>query len=238
MQNQFTAPITYYLQEGKVNLRQTIKIALEAAKAHRVHIVVVFTSQGDGVRLAFDEIHAPGSTMEHVRLVAVTFPQGMHFVDDQKAPMHVDISSENKELFQKENIPVVRAHMPFAPIPPFFKDRGVLANDLSLVENALNIFGGSMSLCVQAVLMACDAGHVSIGDHVVACTSDTAILAKATCTTRLLTEFVVREILCKPALFDIGKKEKKETMLKQGPSLEIEGEVIPPEAKSLSERSE
>jgi hypothetical protein len=162
----------------------------------------------------------------------------MHFVDDQKQPMKVDISPDNKALLQQEGIPIVRAHMPFAPIPPSFKDRGVLANDLSLVENALNIFGGSMSLCVQAVLMACDAGHVPIGEHVVACTSDTAILAKATCTTRLLTEFAVREILCKPAIFDIGKKEKKEPMLKQAPSLEIEGQAAQSEAKALPESSE
>jgi len=228
MQDQFTAPITYYLQEGKANLRQTIKIALEAAKAHNVSTVVIFTSQGEGVRIAHDTIHAPNSQLPDIDLVAVTFPQGFQFVDDKQQSVVVDISPENKDLLGRENIPLVRAHMPFHPIPPFFKNRGVLANDLSLVENALNIFGGSMSLCVQAVLMACDAGIVPIGDHVIACTSDTAILAKATCTTRLLTEFIVREILCKPAIFDIGMKENKETVLpdqNHPPTLEGEGEI-------------
>lgn len=228
MQDQFTAPITYYLQEGKANLRQTIKIALEAAKAHSINTVVIFTSKGEGVRVAHDAIHTSGSQLTNIDLIAVTFPQGFHFVDEKQQPMDVDISPENKDLFRRENIPLVRAHMPFHPIPPFFKNRGVLANDLSLVENALNVFGGSMSLCVQAVLMACDAGVVPIGEHVIACTSDTAILAKATCTTRLLTEFIVREILCKPAVFDIGMKENKETALpdqNQPPMLEGEGEI-------------
>jgi hypothetical protein len=45
-----------------------------------------------------------------------------------------------------------------------------LAQDLSIVGNALNIFCGSISLCVQAVLMACDAGEVEIGEHVVVMT--------------------------------------------------------------------
>ncbi|HET9285446.1 MAG TPA: hypothetical protein VFR24_26135 [Candidatus Angelobacter sp.] len=236
MQDQFTAPITYYLQEGKANLHQTVKIALEGAKAHNVKTVVIFTSQGEGVRVAHDAIQAPGSPFADINIVAVTFPQGMQFVDEKQQPMLVDILPENKDLFRRENIPLVRAHMPFHPIPPFFKNRGVLANDLSLVENALNIFGGSMSLCVQAVLMACDAGIVPIGDHVITCTSDTAVLAKATCTTRLLTEFIVREILCKPAIFDIGMKENKEAVLpdqSQQPTLEGEGEI-----KSLPEAFE
>jgi len=210
MQSQITVPVTYYLQEGKANLRQTIEIAVTAARAHRINKLVIFTSQGDGVRIALDILAQPTSEAEtsKIGLVGVTFPQGTQFVDEKNEPFAVEISPENQQLFAKAAIPLIRAHLPFSPIPPYFKDRGVLANDLSLIENALNIFGGSMSLCVQAVLMACDAGALEIGEHVIACTADTAVLARATCTTRLLRDFIIREILCKPAVFDIGKKEK------------------------------
>lgn len=221
MQNQFTSSVTYYLQEGKENLKQTVQIAIDAARAHRIETLVVFTSQGDGIRFALDLLQGT----HDIRLIAVTFPQGMLFLDDKGEPFTSEVTPENRKLFASENIPLVRAHLPFAPIPPYFKDRGVLANDLSLVENALSIFGGSMGLCVQAVLMACDAGVLEIGEHVIACTSDTAILARATCTTKLLRDFIVREILCKPAIFDIGKKERPQALAAEQTPQELSGEI-------------
>lgn len=151
----------------------------------------------------------------------------MEFLGEKDQLFTTDITPENKKLFAAENFPIIRAHLPFSPIPPYFRDRGVLANDLSLVENALNIFGGSMSLCVQAVLMACDAAVLAIDEHVIACTSDTAILARATCTTRLLKEFIVREVLCKPAVFDIGKKERPTLPEKAAQTIEGEVKILP-----------
>jgi hypothetical protein len=73
-----------------------------------------------------------------------------------------------------------------------------------------------MSLCVQAVVLACDAGAVELGEHVIAMTSDTAILVQAAATRRMLRELVVREILCKPAILSIGRKESQ-----------IEGRISP-----------
>jgi hypothetical protein len=67
-----------------------------------------------------------------------------------------------------------------------------------------------MSLCVQAALMACDAGEVEVGEHVIVLTSDTSILVRASGTRDLLTDFIVREILCKPVLLTIIKREEIE----------------------------
>ena len=64
-----------------------------------------------------------------------------------------------------------------------------------------------MSLCVQAILMACDAGVVDEGEHVIALSADTTILARSAPTTRFLTDFIVREIICKPLLLTISRKE-------------------------------
>jgi hypothetical protein len=51
---------------------------------------------------------------------------------------------------------------------------------------ALNMFCGSISLCVQAITLACDSGCVGLGEHAIALTSDTAILAQASSTARML----------------------------------------------------
>jgi hypothetical protein len=62
---------------------------------------------------------------------------------------------------------------------------------------------------VQAALMACDAGEVELGEHVIALTSDTAILVRTSPTERLLTDFIVREVLCKPMRLTVVKSEEK-----------------------------
>jgi hypothetical protein len=207
MQQHFTASITYFLQEGREGLPECLKIAFQAAKQQHVDKVIIFTAQGAGVQLAA-ESYCSRDEYKHIKIVAVTFPQGKEFTAE-KQPLDVQISGDAERLMKEHNIPLIRAHLPFDPIAPPFGDRGVLAQDLSLVESALNIFGGSMSLCVQATVLACDAGAVGLGEHVIAMTSDTAILVQAAPTRRMLRELIVREILCKPAVFSIGRRENQ-----------------------------
>ncbi|MGH9740876.1 MAG: hypothetical protein ACRD51_00845 [Candidatus Acidiferrum sp.] len=160
-------------------------------------------------------------------MVAVSFSNGKLFTDKEGKRIEAKIASEDVAFFHEHKIPVVRAHLPFDPISPFFKSNGILGQDLSLVSEALGIFGGSMALCVQAIAMACDAGEVEIGEHVIALTSDTAILAQASNTDRMLGELIVREILCKAAVLTISRKEHSERMPGQL-SFEME-----PEPKTL-----
>lgn len=207
MQQHFTASITYFLQEGRESLPECLKIAFQAAKQQNIGKIVIFTAMGVGIQSAVDNF-CSRDEYKHIKLVAVTFPQGKEFSANQQ-PLDVKISDDVERLMIAHKIPLVRAHLPFDPIVPPFRDRGVLAQDLSLVESALNIFGGSMSLCVQAVVLACDAGAVGLGEHVIAMTSDTAILAQAAPTRRMLRELIVREILCKPVIYSIGQRENQ-----------------------------
>ena len=186
---------------------ECLKIAFHAAKQQNVEKIVIFTARGEGVQLALEKF-CPLDEYQNIKLVAVTFPQGKEFTSQNK-PLDVRISDEAERLMKEHSVPIVRAHLPFDPIAPPFKDRGVLAQDLSLVESALNIFGGGMSLCIQAVVLACDAGAIGLGEHVIAMTSDTSILVQAATTRRMLRELVVREILCKPAVLSIGRNESQ-----------------------------
>lgn len=230
MQPQFITSITYFLQEGRENLHECLKIAFHAAKLQNVEKIVIFTAQGDGILQALNNFCSLPE-YEKIKLVAVTFPQGKAFTAEGK-PMVVRISDEAARAMKEHNIPIVRAHLPFDPIAPPFRDRGVLAQDLSLVESALNIFGGSMSLCVQATTLACDAGVIDLEEHVIAMTSDTAILVQASPTARMLRELVIREILCKPAILSIGRKEHQAA----GEFLNFPAEPSGPEqTKSLPE---
>jgi hypothetical protein len=192
---------TYFWREGKPNLHDCLRISFEAAKRHDVRKIVIFTGAGAGVRAAVDDFLSQ-SEYAHIQLVAVTFPHGQHFTSTDHAH---DISDEDAKWISEQKIPLIRAHLPFDPIKAQYQ--GLLGQDFSLLGNVLSIFGGSMSLCIQAILMACDAGVIQKGEHVISLTSDTSILVRSAPTSHLLTDFIVREIFCKPVALDISKKE-------------------------------
>jgi len=232
MNKQFTTGITYFLQEGRENLAECLRSAFSAANNHSIKKIVIFTAEGLGVTMALDEFCSQPE-FAHIKLVAVTFPVGQPFTDADGHPLEIDISQDLRERFRNQSIPIVRARMPFDPIAPPHLHRGILGQDLSLVESALNVFGGSMSLCIQAILIACDAGEVGSGEHVIALTSDTAILAQAAPTRHMLTAFAVREILCKPAVYTIGRNEQAKNVIpglqEPEPLKELEAEILPPD---------
>jgi hypothetical protein len=228
----FETTITYFLQEGRDNLQDSLRISFEAALNHDITKLLIFTAEGLGVRLALEK-RAAEERFSRIGIVGITFPVAYPFTDAAGHHKRVEISPADRELFHSERIPIVRAHLPFDPILANFKDRGRLGQDLTLVGNALNIFGGSMSLCVQAILLCCDAGVVQPREHVIAMTSDTSILAQACPTREMLTRLAIREILCKPAIYSIGKGESLDKP-KEGEGEQnlfpafIEGKKLPP----------
>lgn len=195
----FNGQTTYFLHEGKENLRECLKLSFDAAVAHAITKLVIFTGVGEGVKIAIQEF-LPLPEYKDISIVAVGFPAGR--IPDS-------VPARDLELFRDSNVPFVRSHLPFDPMHGTFHERGT-GQGLSLLGSALETFCGSMSLCVQAVLVACDAAEIEEGEHVIALTSDTSILVRACPTCDFLTDFVVREILCKPAILTISKKEEKQ----------------------------
>jgi hypothetical protein len=210
MMSGFQYPTEYFLREGKANLAHCLEASFKAALAHQVEKVVIFTSAGQGVLMALESYRSQDQ-YAHIELVAVTFPSQSQFTTGD--PSEHSIPQDVIRILAENRIPIVRAHLPFDPIRTHYAGQGVLGQDFGLIGNALRIFGGSMSLCVQAVLMASDAGLVGLGEHVIAMTSDTSILVRAAATERFLTDLIVREIICKPVLLTIGKSEKQSAII-------------------------
>ena len=206
MTKSFVAPTTYFLQEGRENLADCLKVAFQASLQQGIPKIVIFTAYGDGVKLAIENFCSQPE-YKHISLVAVTFPAGKSFTDANKEPIGVEIAPEVSDLMQTHHVPLVRAHLPFDSVEPGAARQTTVGRGFNLLGETLNMFCGSMSLCVQAVALACDAGYVDIGEHVVSLTSDTAILATAATTRMMLSRLIVREILCKPAILTIGRKE-------------------------------
>jgi hypothetical protein len=221
MMNSFNYPTEYFLQEGKGNLTRCLQATFAAAAAHNIKKVVIFTSAGLGVMMAVQDFCSQ-EQFANIELIAVTFPSQTQFSAGD--PSEHAIPNDICEYLSNQRIPIVRAHLPFDPIRSHYEGHGILGQDFSLVGNALRIFCGSMSLCVQAVLMASDAGYIGLGEHVIAMTSDTSILVRAAGTSRFLTDLIVREIICKPVLLTIGKSEEADSVLKdskESPPLEL-----------------
>jgi hypothetical protein len=219
----FIANAEYFREEGKVNLRACMEVAFNTAVSRGINTIVIFTGIGEGPEIAIREYRTQ-EKFQDIQLIAVTFPYGQRFKDGKV----VAISPTIRSLLQENHVPLVRAHLPFNPISAHYRNHGILGQDLTLIGNALSIFGGSMSLCVQAAAMACDAGWLEFGDHVISMTSDTAIIVRVAPTDRLLTDLIVREILCKPLFLTIGKGEEllNESTIKASPSVP---ELLPPE---------
>lgn len=220
MNNSFTAPTTYFLQEGRDNLQECLKVSFQAAVQQGIDKIIIFTAYGEGVKVALEQFCC-ATEYQHIKLVAVTFPCGKQFTDPQNQPLLVRIADDVTEMMTAHGIPLVRAHLPFDPIEPGAALKTTVGRGLNLLGETLNMFCGSMSLCVQSVALACDAGHVEAGDHVIALTSDTAILATAAVTRRMLSQLVVREIICKPAILTIGRKEASPKMMLAAERLQI-----------------
>jgi hypothetical protein len=226
MTNAYNYPTEYFLQEGRENLGPCIHATFEAAAAHNIKKVIIFTAAGLGVKMAIQD-YLSLEKYADIELIAVTFSSQTQFSTND--PSEYTIPSDVYELLTNQKVPIVRAHLPFDPIRTQFSGHGVLGQDFSLIGNALRIFCGSMSLCVQAVLMASDAGHVMLGEHVLAMTSDTSILVRAAGTSRFLTDLIVREIICKPVLLTIGKSEKTESVLENSnEKVQVMPELLPP----------
>lgn len=204
--NQVLESIVYFAEEGRSNMSECLRLSFAAALQYGLQRIIIFTGHGDGIQEAVDDFLSQPHYSE-IRLIGVTFAQGFEAKREGLLASHA-FPEERKNAFNQVGIPIVRAHLPFDAISTQHQHSGVLAQDLSIVGNALNIFCGSMSLCIQAVLMACDAGEVGIGEHVIVMTSDTSLLVRAAPTSRLLNDLVVRQIICKPAFLTIAKAEK------------------------------
>jgi hypothetical protein len=215
MNNSFTAPTTYFFQEGRENLPECLKVAFQSAVQQGIPKLIIFTAYGEGIKLAI-ETFCSQQEYAHIKLVAVTFPAGKRFTNKKNEPLDVRIDNDVETLMQSHGVPLVRAHLPFDPIEPGAALKTTVGRGLNLLGETLNMFCGSMSLCVQAIALACDAGHVDSKEHVISLTSDTAILAQAAVTGRMLSQLIIREILCKPAILTIGRHETTPQAIAEG----------------------
>ncbi|MFC1900983.1 pyruvate kinase alpha/beta domain-containing protein [Chloroflexota bacterium] len=175
--------ITYFEESGPDNTEETLKLAVERAKARGIKKIVLASTRGDTARLAAERYADSG-----IKLVVIPHQYG--FGEAQRFPPElVD------ELAKKGH----RVH--FGTML-FHTENFYGSKASTTLANMLRVFCQGMKVCFEIVLMAADGGCVDIGEQVVAVSgsgrgSDTAVVAIASTSTKF-NEFHLTEIICKP----------------------------------------
>jgi hypothetical protein len=193
--------VYYFDAEGKENLTKTISLVTENAERSGISKVVMFTADGEGPRRAYVQLQRRG-----IRLIACTFAAGTPIKDPADGTWRANGIPDQRirTVLQEAGVTIVRGGLPFEDsfIP------GADDAKLKAIVETLNMFSGGLSLCVQAVVMATEAGAVEPQEEVIAMAADTAIVATGALKRTMFAPWglVIRRFICKPEHLTITKK--------------------------------
>ena len=188
--------ISYFETERPANLECTVELAVQRAVELRIRKLVIFTTRGKGPKLALPLAAAHG-----LEIIAATSAHGEQLKersDPDAQPETVGITDpELRKELEANGVRIVSGLLPFQDI--FLP--GVPDTKLTVISEVLDLIAGGLRLCVQAIIMATEAGYVRPGEDVVAMAADVAIVATGCYKLLLFSPFdgmQIREIICKP----------------------------------------
>ncbi len=159
--------------------------------------MIVFTGNGTGALQAAEQL-------VNTHVLAVTFS----WVRRGDSVGGIQDESVRQALAEK-GIRIIEGNLPFDEIIiPDARDPKITA-----IEYTLDLFGGGMSLCVQAVIMATEQGLLEPSKDVIAMSGDTAIVATPARKSTMFSPYdgmEIREIICKPRHLTLVRKPKYE----------------------------
>ena len=195
---------TYLDGEGREYMRECLEQAFRWCREQSIQKLVIFTGTGEGPVFAVERLLPETPSL---KLIAVTPPVGKRFREDptssESRVVTAGPSLALREFLRSFGVSVVSAQLPFKPLAQ-------VHSEWATVEKAYGILGGGFALCVQAALVACDAGELRVGERVAVASADTAIVVRATRTEAILSPsegLLVEHIICRPSRYSISKPE-------------------------------
>ncbi|MBK9262700.1 MAG: hypothetical protein IPM54_23220 [Polyangiaceae bacterium] len=222
----------YFPGEGKDFLQDCIMQSIEWCIHTQIKKVVIFSGTGAGAHFAATKILTQEGYSD-LQLIAVTPPFGRPYRTNPADPGSPTVRTGIKQAMRDElaalGVAVVTAHLPFKGIHVGRERSG----EWTPISEAYGVLGGGFALCVQAVLMACDAGCLESGERVVVASADTAFSAIACRTESFLSPtegILVEHIICRPMQYRISKAKHSQLprMWEQSGSNEQAANVIDP----------
>ena len=175
--------IVYFEEAGVDNTAETLRLAIERAKARGINKIILASTRGNTARTAAKLLTGTGITMvviphQYTNVQAQRFPQEL--VSQLEKQGHLVHFGTN--LFHTENL--------YGTTVP------------RVIAFFLRTFSQGMKVCIEIILMAADGGCVATGENVVVVAgtgrgADTAVVAQAACS-KDLPNLHINEIICKP----------------------------------------
>lgn len=228
---------THYVpSEGRVWVQDCLRLAADCCVHEGLTTLVIFTGTGEGPLYAGRELF---SLPEYagLRAVAVTPPAGRPYKQNPADPASPIIPAGLNEAMREKltalGIPVVSAHLPFKPM---WNGADARTSEWTRVAEAYGVLGGGFALCVQAALVACDAGMIEHGARVVVLSADTALVVRACRTESFLSPYeglLVEHVICRPLRYDISKQRHEAVVPREvqaAATIETTAELSPPPA--------
>jgi hypothetical protein len=200
---QLSQSILYFEQEGRQNLPQVLRVLKRVFKKRpdlQACKIVVFTAIGEGPALAYNFLQEYDP-----KIIAITLPPDFSVRRDE-AKLYPRIPIKLRAFFDGVGIPVISGRLPFERI----EGSEAHNQNMKLIVDVLSLFGGGFSVCVQAVLQACDHGVVDESEKVIGLSGDCAAVMTASTTKNFLSRehcLSINEILCKPRTLTIARGE-------------------------------
>lgn len=177
--------IVYFEQPGKDNSKETLKLALERAEARGINKVVLASTWGETARMAAESWAGKG-----IKLIII--------------PHQFGFASEPKQFFPNELVVDLekKGHKVHFASMLFHSEDLLQDNGSKALARILRTFCQGMKVCVEILMMATDAGLVSMGEQVVVIAgtghgADTAIVGYGSSSSHVA-DLHITEIICKP----------------------------------------
>jgi uncharacterized protein len=177
--------ITYFEKSGKENTQETLKLALERAQARGINKIVLASTRGDTAKIAAEAWAGKG-----IKIIIIPHQYGFAAEPNQFFPAELVTEMENKGH---------KVH--FASM--LFHSEDLLQDNTSkALARILRTFCQGMKVCVEILMMATDAGLVSLGEQVVVVAgtghgADTAVVGYGSSSSHVA-DLHITEIICKP----------------------------------------
>jgi hypothetical protein len=175
--------IVYFEKPGPGNTDETLRLAAEEADRRRIGKVILASTRGDTARRAV-------AAFAGIDVRLIVLPHQYGFTETQLFP---------PELVDELERQGHRVH--FGTM--LFHTDGLYGSGAAeAMAMVLRTICQGMKVCVETVLMACDAGLVARGEEVIVISgtrrgADTAVLAIAS-NSHHLQDLHITEIICKP----------------------------------------
>ncbi len=187
-----TKSITYFTKPGKSNTDKTIELALKRAKEGDIKKVVVASSSGEtglNTNEAFKELG--------IQVIPVVLNAGSKYSGLAEW-------KQNKAEYEKQKIKFVQGTHAFSGVERAINNRWKTAGSVMVLSDTLRTVCEGFKVAIEIVLMAADAGLISIDEHVISIAgtsrgADTALVIKPAYSHTFF-DLAVREVICKPLI--------------------------------------